>query len=471
VDFIKEIWLILVFALFLSLLAIKLLTAILSGYFIFLPEFTAIFSPDSLKLLGLLLFVLLTSGLVPAYYLTSRVQAKSIYKDIGVKRRRSGFMNYLIVIQFGLCTFLIISNLVIQRQLSFLNSFDPGYKEEELITIPLNMHIGEGIYNERLDIFCEETKNHPGVRDVTLGFSSPASVMTSRDAAEWEGKTEDKMGIAFCWNSVYFDYFETLGIKVTKGRSFSREFPRDVADYDKMTSNFVLNQAAVIVMGIEDPIGKAFSQYGFEGQIVGVVEDFHFRSLHEEILPMVFSMNPIYYNDIIVRIDPGDISALRHIKKVWSKFVPDKALEINFVTDQLNENYKSEQNLGRVLNIFFIVAMLIAIVGLITLTLSSTQQRIREIGIRKVNGASVVQILTMLNRDYLKWVALGFMAISPVVWLVIKRWLHGFAYKIALDMWMFMEVGLLIFALAVVTISCQSLSTVLTNPVKSLKYE
>lgn len=398
-DFIKEIWLILVFALLLSLLAIRLLTSSLSGHFIFLPEFTAIFPRDSLKLLGLLLFVLLTSGLVPAYYLTSRVQAKSIYKDIGVKRRRSGFMNYLIVIQFGLCTFLIISNLVIQRQLSFLNSFDPGYKEEELI------------------------------------------------------------------------YFETLGIKVTKGRSFSREFPRDVADYDKMTSNFVLNQAAVIVMGIEDPIGKAFSQYGFEGQIVGVVEDFHFRSLHEEILPMVFSMNPIYYNDIIVRIDPGDISALRHIKKVWSKFVPDKALEINFVTDQLNENYKSEQNLGRVLNIFFIVAMLIAIVGLITPTLSSTQQRIREIGIRKVNGASVVQILTMLNRDYLKWVALGFMAISPVVWLVIKRWLHGFAYKIALDVWMFMEVGLLIFALAVVTISCQSLSAVLTNPVKSLKYE
>ena len=224
-------------------------------------------------------------------------------------------------------------------------------------------------------------------------------------------------------------------------------------------------------MGIQDPIGKSFGQYGFEGQIVGVVEDFHFSSLHDEIYPMAFSMNPFYYNDFIIRINSSDRLALDHIKKIWNKFLPDKSLEINYVSDQLEANYEPEQNLSSFLTIFTAVAIFISILGLITLTISSTQNRVKEIGIRKVNGASVLQILLMFNLDFIKWIIVGFVLISPIAWFLITSWLDNFAYRTNLNISTFALSGIIVFFLIIATVSLQGYKSATRNPIDALRHD
>lgn len=466
-EYLQEIVFLLVLALFLSAIFVVLYSEILASSYQLLPRL--IFDNDLIILFGLLSFSLIGCSLFLACWLTNKTRLKSISQKQSNSSQQTRFTNYLVTTQFALCSLLIISSLVIQKQSSFLNSYDIGFERDKLITIPLNMHIGEGIYNEKLDVFCDEIKNHTGISNITLGFSSPAFVLTSRDEADWEDKPAHSK-VSFSWNSVYHDYFETMGIKVVKGRSFNRNFLNDF-DYDQSFANYILNQKAVEEMGLSDPIGKSFSQYGFEGQIVGVVEDFHFNSLHNEIYPMAFSMNPFYFNEIIVRINSSDKQVFDHIQKTWIKFLPDKSLEINYVSDQLSANYKAEQNLSGLLSVFTAIAILIAILGLITLTISSTQKRVKEIGIRKVNGASVLQILFMFNQDFMKWVVFGFVLITPITWLLMTKWLDNFAFRTSLSISIFVLSGVLIFILIITTVSLQGYKAATRNPIDALRHE
>lgn len=466
-EYIKEIWVVLTIALFLSCVLVILYDETFSGSSPNLPELD--FSRGHALLYGIMIIVLLLSSLIPASWLSFKKSTKTFSQRQSNKSQVSRFTNYLVTFQFALCMFLIFSALVIQKQSSFLSSYDIGYEKDELITIPLNMHLGEGIYNDRLDVFCEEIKNHTGVKNITLGFSSPALVQTSRDEADWEGKS-DHMKVGFCWNAVYHDYFETIGIEVVQGRSFNRKYANDF-DYDGSFANYILNKKAVEEMGIKDPIGKSFGQYGFKGQIVGVVEDFHFSSLHDDIYPMAFSMNPFYFNEIIIRIDPSNMKTIDHIEQIWKKFVPNKSLEINYVSSQLEGNYEAERKLSSLLIIFTTITIIIATLGLITLTISSTQQRIKEIGIRKVNGASVIQILFMFNKEFIKWITFGFVLISPIAWYLMTKWLDNFAFKVEVDFWIITFSGLMVFSLAIATVSLQSYKAATRNPVEALRYE
>lgn len=465
-EYIKEIWGVLTLALFLSCFLVILYNEILSESSQYLYKLH--FSDEYFLLIGVMVVVLLLFSLMPAFWLTSKKRISINAKNQFKKHSASGFTNYLITFQFALCALLVFSTLVIQRQSNFLSSFDIGYERNELITIPLNMHLGEGIYNERLDVFCDEIGKYAGIKNITLAFSSPALVQTSQDEADWEGKP-DHIKVSFCWNAVYYDYFETIGIEVIGGRSFNREYAHDF-DYDRSFANYILNEKAIEEMGIEDPVGKSFSQYGFIGQIVGVVEDFHFSSLHEEIRPMAFSMNSGYFNEIIIRLDASDKQAIEHIKQTWNKFVPDNSLDIDYVSSQLEANYESESNLSNLLIVFTTITMIIAILGLITLTISSTQERVKEIGIRKVNGASIIQLLLMFNREYIRWIVISFVVISPVSWYVMTRWLGNFAYKTNLNIWIFVLAGIIIFLLAIVTICLQCYRVASRNPVNALRH-
>ncbi|WP_027585772.1 ABC transporter permease [Prolixibacter bellariivorans] len=426
------------------------------------------------KLAIILLITVFLATLLPAIYpsviLASQKPAR-IFRNPGIFiPGKFKLINLLVIGQFLLSIMLLISTFIIHKQTSFLENQKTGYAKDELLTIPLNMHVGEGIYSDKFGVFADELKKYPGIKNVTMAFSSPASAETGEDAPNWEGKPKDKE-VKMNWASVSYNYFKTLGVKIVQGRSFSPNFPSDATDFDTRKSAFILNQSAVKAMDIANPIGKEFEVWGFEGPIIGVVKNYNFRSLRSDITPMFYQMNPFYMNEIIVRINPSDPGVLSELKTVWDKFVPQYPLEFKFVDDQIKALYQPEKNLAGTLNLFAIMAILIACMGLFTLTVLSVLQRTKEIGIRKVNGAKVSEVMAMLNKDFVKWVGIAFVIATPIAWFAMNKWLENFAYKTSLSWWIFALAGILALGIALLTVSWQSWKAATRNPVEALRYE
>jgi len=425
-------------------------------------------------------FLMLWSGLITAFViLTSFLSAiiASSSKSTPLLKtkqqplnKKPAAVNILVISQFTVSVVLLAITVLFYKQLHFLEQHNPGFAKEELITIPLNMTVDEGLNNNKFDAFSQELKKMKGIKSATLAFSSPSDVQTSSDEFRCEGMPEGKT-INMHWNSVYYDYFETLGVEIVKGRGFSHEFKNDMVDYDNNRKcAYVINQKAAEEIGIGNPIGKKLYAYK-EGIIVGIVEDINFKSLHSEIMPMCFNMNPFYYNEIIVRMNPKVPGVLEDLKSVWEKFVPEYPFEFSFVNDQINKMYESENRLAHNLNLFSAIAILIACMGLLALTILAMQKRTKEIGIRKVNGAKISEILTMLNKDFIKWVAIAFIIATPIAYYVMNKWLENFAYKTTLSWWIFALAGVLALGIAMLTVSWQSWRAATRNPVEALRYE
>jgi putative ABC transport system permease protein len=223
-------------------------------------------------------------------------------------------------------------------------------------------------------------------------------------------------------------------------------------------------------MEIADPIGKEFKVWAFHGPIVGVVADYNFKSLHSEIGPVFYMMNPIFFNVIVIRMTPSN-QLIKNIEQVWNKFVPDYPLEIDYVNIQVHSLYKSDQNLTNILNVFSILTILIACMGLFTLTILSVNHRMKEIGIRKVIGAKMVEVMLMLIKDSIKWVVIAFIIGTPLAWYIINKWLENFAYKTTMDWWIFSLAGLIAIFIALITVSFHSWKAARRNPVETLRYE
>ena len=384
--------------------------------------------------------------------------------------KKMPIINIIVISQFTGSIVILAMTFLFYKQLHFMKKFNPGFAKEELITIPLNMSVDEGLNNNKFDTFSQELRKMKGIKSVTLAFSSPSDVQTSADDFRCEGMQEGKM-VNMQWNSVYYDYFETLGVKVLKGRSFTREFSNDIVDYNnKKVCAYIINKKAAEEIGLVNVIGKKLYAYE-KGIIVGIVEDFNFKSLHSEIKPMCFNMNPFYYNEIIVRINPKVPGVLEDLKSVWDKFVPDYPFEFHFVNDQIDKMYESENRLAFNLNLFSAIAILISCMGLLALSILVMQKCTKEIGVRKVNGAKVFEIITMLNKDFIKWVTIAFGVGCPIAFYAMNRWLENFAYKTTISWWIFVYTGFLTFGIALLTISWQSWRTATRNPIESLRYQ
>lgn len=414
--------------------------------------------------------VALLSGLYPALMLSSQMPARIFSSQHANMPGKIKFVNKLVVVQFALCISLMISTMIMHNQVQFMENRDTGYAKDELITIPLNMHVGHGIYNEKFGSFAHELKKYPGIKNVTMAFSSPSSINNGCNALDWQGRPEGKE-LTMHWESVLYDYFETIGVEIVKGRSFSPDFSTDMINWDNHTGAFILNESAVQAMELDDPIDKEFRVWAFKGPIIGVVEDYHFKSMRSAITPMFFMANPAYWNEIVVRINPNSASVLTDIKTVWDQFAPEYPLEFHFVSDKVRELYYSDKNLADSLNLFSILAIVIASMGLFALTLLSTNLRIKEIGIRKVVGASFMGIVFLLSKDTLKLVIVANIIAWPVGWYAMHKWLQNFAYRIDMSWWMFIIAGMLAFMIAFLTVSYQSIKAALANPVESLRYE
>jgi len=454
-----------------AILFFALYQNLIAPHFSFLPEIILINVKLILLLCSIVIVTAILSGIYPALILSSHKPVRLLNNKASSRKGEFRMVSLLVIAQFTLCMVLAVSAIVMHRQTHHMLRQETGYAKNELITIPLNMHMDEGINGDKFELFAQELKKYPGIMDATLSSSSPSLAFSSGDdPVNWDGKPEEK-NVLMSWESISYDYFQTLGLRVTQGRAFSREFPNDIVNWENRQCAYMLNESAVKEMGIADPLEKVIEVWGFNGPIVGVVEDYNFRSLHSGIGPIFYQLNPIFWNEIIIRIDPAAPAAFSNIKVVWDKFVPDYPLEINAVSNQIQELYQDDQNLANAMDIFSLLAIVIASMGLFTLTVLSMNRRIKEIGIRKVNGASNMKILAMLNKDFITRVALAFVIAVPIAWYTMHKWLENFAYKTHQSWWIFALCGLGIMGIAILTVSWLSWQAARKNPVLALRHE
>lgn len=435
----------------------------------FLPSIQNINSTLFLILLSVVLGYAVIVSVFSALY-ASRQKPTQIFKSEKQSlQKQPQILNIMVISQFTVSIVLFAITTLFYKQIHFVENYNPGYARSELLTIPLNMGVDEGLNGNKFDAFTQELKKIQGVKNATLAFSSPTDVQTSTGEFRCDGMPDGKT-VAMQWNSVYYDYFETLGLNIVDGRGFSHNFKNDMFSYESGKSSYVINRKAAQEMGIKNPIGKTLHAYG-NGPIVGIVEDFNFKSLHSEITPMCFNMNKFMYNNIIVRLNPQITDIITNIEIVWKKFVPEYPFEFKFVDYQLTQMYKAEDDLTSILNIFAGIAILIACMGLLALSILSMQKRTKEIGIRKVNGATVFEVMILLNKDFIKWVAIAFVIATPIAYLVMYKWLENFAYKTNLSWWIFALAGVLALGISLLTVSWESWKTATRNPVEALRYD
>ncbi|MBN2861775.1 MAG: ABC transporter permease [Bacteroidales bacterium] len=409
------------------------------------------------------------AGFYPALYLASR-NPLSALKDafFSPAQKKSNQLltrKILVVMQFTFSLALITSTLLIYNQIKYIQNKDLGFNKEKIIFIPLKNQIAS-----HYQTFKNELLKLSNIQSVTAQDYLIASTNNRTTNYDWENKEEGE-SIDMIVSQVDYDFFETLDLPVMRGRSFSFNF-----NTDKETG-FILNEEAIAKMDIENPIGKYFSYNDKRGQIIGVVKNANLESLHRKINPHVFHLinDPasITNNGIaLIKLNGVEIpGTLKSIESVFKDLCNDAPFEYYFLDKVFDNLYKSEQRTGKIVVCFTVLAILISCLGLFGLARFSAQRRTKEIGIRKVNGAKVSEILALLNKDFVKWVAIAFVIATPIAWYAMNKWLENFAYKTKLSWWIFAMAGLLALGIALLTVSWQSWRAATRNPVEALRYE
>jgi predicted permease len=408
-------------------------------------------------LLGIMLLTGVVAGIYPAFVLSS-FRPVLIFK--GPLKTGSGFFRKaLVVIQFAISIGLIVCTLGISKQMSYMQHKALGFNRDQVMSIPLRSDL-----KARYDVLKAELLRNPNILHVT---SASAQVgvygIPSITGLEWEGKAPNQ-DAEISVLSVDYDFLETFGIELTSGRTFSREIATD-------SKNFILNEMAVKDVGFDSPLGKRFT-FRHEGTVIGVVKNFHFRSLRWPIEPLLIGMVPELNSHAFVKVRSGDIpAAVDYVKKTVERIVPGFPFSFSFLDEEFERLYRSEQRLENLLKAFAFLAILVSCLGLFGLAAFMAEQRTKEIGIRKVLGASARDIMLLLCREFACWVLVANAVAWPVTYLVMRRWLQNFAYQTSLGPGIFVMSAALALAVALFTVSIQAVRAATANPVKALKYE
>ena len=405
------------------------------------------------------LLTALVAGSYPAFFLSSFRIANVIKGDRSSQFGGSQLRRGLVVFQFALSTLLVVSALVVRSQVDFIRNKHLGLNKENV----LYFRTPPGA-SEDLETFRTELLRIPGVQRVTYADANPLSIGSQTGDPKWEGMAPDD-GLLFHVMIADEYFLQTMEIPLADGRDFS-----PLLSIDSMS--FLINETAARAMKLDDPLGRRLEFWGVSGPIVGVVKDFHLSSLHTSISPLIIANMPSETGMSLLRIEPGRTDeVLAATRKLFGAFAQGHPFRYDFLDDRYLEMYRSEQRTSALSKWFALVALFISCLGLLGLSAFIAEQKTKEIGIRKVLGASVFQITAMLSREFLKLVLLSLFIALPLGWYLMDRWLEDFAYRVNVPWWAFVLAGSLALTLAIFTVSFQSIKAALTDPVKSLKRE
>ena len=418
-----------------------------------------------LLLLGSLVVTVLLSGIYPAALLSSLLPVQVLKGGNVLNLSNARFRQGLVVTQFVVSIMLIISTMVIFQQLRFVQSKDPGYQREHVFYMQLPF--SRAMSGTRaIDVVKRQLRELSGVAGVTSANQPIVNNNSTHSGSlKWAAKPDDFTPTVAQF-SVEPELRSVFDLKLKEGRWFRRDRRLD-------TANVILNEAAVKSLGLKAPVvGQWFEFQSRRGQIIGVTKDFHFKSLHEKIDPMVLFNAPGWHTYVFAKVNPGATTrVLADAERIWKASFPDKPFKYTFLDDSFAQLYQTERKAGQLFNVFAGIAVLISCLGLFGLATFAAERRNREIGMRKVLGASVQSIVALLSKDFLKLVLVAIVIASPLAWYLMDRWLQAFAYRVSMPWWVFVLAGLLAIVTALLTISFQSIRAALMNPVKSLRSE
>lgn len=408
---------------------------------------------------GLLLVIGLAAGSYPALFLSSLkpIQALKSRPTMGATAMlRKG----LVVFQFTLSVLLILGMIVIYQQLKFIQTTHIGYDRSNLIYLPI-----EGEMKEHYQVFKTMAEQLPGILSVSKMRNSPTLIEHHTGGIAWPGKAPHVM-LSFADAVVGYDFVKTLHIQLKDGRDFSKEYGDDATSY-------LVNETAVKMMQLYPALGQTVSWNDRPGKIIGVLRDFHFNSLHQTVDPLIVRLDDRWsWGTILIRLKPGSTGmAISSLENLWKSLNPKFPFMYQFSDAEYSKLYHSEEIAGRLSYWFALLAISISCLGLFGLSAYTAEQRTREIGIRKVLGASVTSVVGLLSKDLLMLVLIALLIASPIAWWLMNEWLEGFAYRIEIEWWMFATAGLLAVLIAWVTVCYQAVKAAMTNPMDCLRRE
>jgi putative ABC transport system permease protein len=457
------------------MVTVSIIIAIGINYFV-LPAFNAVsgkkmsfeslFSPDILPILiALPILVGLLAGSYPAFFLSSFRPIEVLKGKLKLGSKSGGLRSALVVFQFAASVILIISTIVVYRQLNYIQNKKLGFNKDQVLILDGTYALGKN-----LDAFKNEVLQMPGVLSGTVSAYLPVSNSSRSDNTySKEAVMDAKSGIDMQTWRIDYDYIKTMGMEMALGRNFSKEFGSD-------SNAVIINETTAAFLDYKDPVGHQLYTFDRDNKtipftIIGVVKNFNFESLHKDIGPLCFRLGQSTYSTSFKVNAAGINSLIPKIQSNWKALAPGMPFSYRFLDDSFTEMYNNEQRVGKLALLFSVLAILIACLGLFGLATFIAEQRTKEIGIRKVLGSSVSRVVFLLSANFLKLVLIAFLFAAPAAWWFMHKWLQDFAYRINIDWWIFIAAGVIALLIALLTVSFQAVRAAIANPVKSLRTE
>ncbi len=410
--------------------------------------------------LAFIIFTALVAGSYPAFYLSSFRPIKVLKGTFKAGRFAALPRKALVVVQFTVSVILIIGTIIVYKQIQFAKSRPVGYTREGLVNLPLTEAI-----HKHFGAIKDELTQSGVITSLAEAGSPTTSTWSSTSGFSWKGK-DPNLSIDFSTVGVSYDYGKTIGWRIKEGRDFSKDFTTD-------TSAVILNEAAASFMQLKNPVGETITWWGTPLTVVGVIHNMVMNSPYDEPRPTIFNLSADEESITIAKINPSlnAKDALAKIETVYKKFEKDQLFSFQFADDEYAKKFQSEERVGRLAGFFTILAIAISCLGLFGLASFVAAQRTKEIGVRKVLGASVLGVWNLLSKDFVMLVFISFLIAVPVAWYMMNTWLQSYTYRITIDWKIFLLAGSLSVVIALITVSFQSIKAAIANPVKSLRTE